>query len=101
MAHMLAERAGRPIAWIHMPVPLGRYDDAFFAPLETLALPAGTELYLGVVHGEDGVEGTKRRMAAARKFAPAFGIGTECGIARARTPDVVNNLIRIHVEAAK
>ncbi len=101
MAHLLAERAGRPIAWIHMPVPLGRDDDAFFAPLKTLNLPAGTELYLGVVHGEDGVEGTKRRMAAARKFAPAFGIATECGMARARTPDVVNNLIRIHAEAAK
>jgi methionine synthase II (cobalamin-independent) len=101
MAHLLVARAGRPIAWIHMPVPVGRSDDAFFAPLKDLQLPAGTELYLGVVAAADGVEGTKKRMAAARKYAPAFGIGTECGMARARTPDVVETLIRIHAEAAK
>lgn len=101
LAHLIAHCAGRPIAWIHMPVPVARHDDAFFAPLKQLALPAGTELYLGLVHAADGVEGTRRRMAAAQKFAPQFGIGTECGIARARTPAVVENLIRIHAEAAK
>jgi hypothetical protein len=101
LAHLIAAHAGRPISWVHMPVPLGRDDDAFFAPLATLALPAGTELYLGLVHAADGVAGTRRRMAAARKSAPEFGIATECGMARARTPDVVHELIRIHAEAAQ
>jgi hypothetical protein len=101
LAHLLVAQAGRPIAWVHMPVPLNRDDEAFFAPLAQLALPAGTELYLGVVHATDGVAGARRRMAAARKFAPEFGIATECGMARARTPDVVHNLIRIHAEAAQ
>jgi methionine synthase II (cobalamin-independent) len=100
LAHHIADHAGRPIAWVHMPVPAGRDDEAFFAPLEQLALPAGTELYLGLVHPKD-LAGTRRRMAAARKFAPEFGIATECGMARARTPDVVHDLIRIHAEAAR
>jgi hypothetical protein len=101
LAHHIAAHAGRPIAWVHMPVPAGRDDDQFFAPLAKLSLPAETELYLGLVHAADGVAGTRRRMAAARKFVPAFGIATECGMARARTPDVVQNLIRIHADAAQ
>jgi hypothetical protein len=101
LAHHIVAHAGRPIAWMHMPVPAGRDDDQFFAPLAKLSLPAETELYLGLVHAADGVAGTRRRMAAARKFVPAFGIATECGMARARTPDVVQNLIRIHADAAQ
>jgi len=101
LANLLVVTAGRPVAFMHMPVPVARHDEAFFAPLANLALPAGTELYLGCVHASDGVEGTKRRMAAARKFAPNFGIATECGMARARTPSVVHDLIRVHAEAAR
>ena len=100
LANLLGDSAGRPIAFIHMPVPVARDDDPFFAPLGGLALGAGTELYLGLVHASDGVAGTKRRMAAARKVAPEFGIATECGMARARTPDVVHDLIRVHAGAA-
>jgi hypothetical protein len=63
-----------------------------------LKLGAGTELYLGVVHARDGVEGTKARMAAARRYAPEFGIATECGMARARSDATVRELLRIHAE---
>ena len=36
------------------------------APLRDLKLADGTELFLGVVHAKDGVEGAKARIAAAR-----------------------------------
>jgi hypothetical protein len=99
-ANLLTQCAGRPIAFIHMPVPISRDDEAFFAPLQGLALAADTELYLGLVHAAGGVAGTKKRMASARKFVSEFGIATECGMARARTPDIVHDLIRVHAGAA-
>jgi hypothetical protein len=100
MADLLVSCAGRAVAYVHMPVPIERTDDAFFAPLAGLRLPPGTELYLGLVHAADGVEGTRRRMAAAQKFAPAFGIGSECGISRARTPERVVDFLRVYAGAA-
>ncbi len=74
MANLIARSVARPIAWMHMPVPIERTDDAFYAPLKDLRLAAGTELYLGLVHARDGVDGTKRRIAAAKKVIPVFGI---------------------------
>ena len=73
--------ARRDLTWLHLPVPIERDDDAFYAPLAELAPVA--ELYLGLVHREDGVDGARRRIAAASKIVPAFGVGTECGIGRA------------------
>ena len=67
LANLIARSVQRPITWMHMPVPIDRADDAFYAPLRNLQLGTGTELYLGLVHARDGVEGTARRMAAARK----------------------------------
>src|SRR5215475_5719638 len=64
----------RPIDLVHMPVPRDRSDDAYFAPLRGLALPGETELCLGLVHYTDGVEGTKRRRATARRHAQKFAI---------------------------
>jgi hypothetical protein len=37
-----------------MPVPKGRTDDAYFAPLDNLRLHPETKLYLGLVHRCDG-----------------------------------------------
>jgi hypothetical protein len=84
-----------------MPVPISRDDDAYFAPLRDLRLPSGTEFYLGLVHAKDGVAGTLKRMATARKFVRDFGIGSECGISRARKPDLVTEILRVHAGAAK
>ena len=60
------DKLSRPLAWWHFPVPIARDDEAYFAPLKDLRLPAGTEVYAGVVHVADGVEGARRRLAAAR-----------------------------------
>jgi methionine synthase II (cobalamin-independent) len=99
-ANLIVANARPPIAWVHMPVPIARHDDAFFAPLKNLRLPQGTELYLGLVHARDGIEGTKRRMAAARKIVNGFGIAAECGMARARSPETVLRFLEVHAGAA-
>ena len=91
--------APRPVHWIHMPVPRGRTDDAYFAPLRNLELGPETELYLGLVHYTDGVEGTRRRIAAAERHAAEFGIAAECGFGR-RPAETVPELLRIHAAAA-
>ncbi|HUK60093.1 MAG TPA: hypothetical protein VLV50_12755 [Stellaceae bacterium] len=101
LANLIGASVKHKVAWMHMPVPVARDDDAFFAPLRGLKLGSGTELYLGLVHAKDGVDGTMRRITAARKFAGPFGIASECGIARARTPDTVRKLIEVHAGAAK
>jgi methionine synthase II (cobalamin-independent) len=87
----------RPIAYFHIPVPITRTDDDFYRPLKNLTLPRGTELYLGLVHAKDGAEGTRARIAVARKYAGDFGIATECGFARARTRDVIEQILEVHV----
>ena len=101
LANALAKTISHPLAFVHMPVPIARTDDAFFAPLQDLDLAAGTELYLGVVHAADGAEGTQKRIAVARRYVKAFGIATECGIARARTPDLVKSLIEVHAATSR
>jgi hypothetical protein len=95
-ANALVKTIAHPLAYIHMPVPMARSDDAFHRPLRDLALGPGTELYLGVVHAGDGVEGAKARIAAAQRHAAKFGIATECGMARARSEQTVRKLLEIH-----
>ncbi len=98
-ANALAQGIGHAIAYIHMPVPIGRTDEAYFQPLSGLKLAPGTELYLGCVHAADGVPGAQRRIQAAHKFAAKFGIATECGMGRCKTPEVVTQLLEIHAGA--
>jgi hypothetical protein len=73
----------------------------FFQPFRNLRLSPGTDLYLGVVHAADGVEGAEKRLAAAGKHVRVSGIATECGMARAKTPDVVIRLLEIHAKASR
>ena len=102
-ANRVSRQVKRPIALIHMPVPRNRADDAYFSPLQRLALRPETELCLGLVHHTDGVEGTRRRLATAKRHVPAsaagFAIGTECGFGR-RDPATVPELLRIHAAVA-
>jgi hypothetical protein len=100
MANLIARSVDRPITWMHMPVPIDRSDDPFYEPLEKLELGPETELYLGLVHAEDGVEGTTRRITAARRHAPKFGIASECGISRGRDPRLAMDFITTYAGAA-
>ncbi|HZU88007.1 MAG TPA: hypothetical protein VE993_02005 [Stellaceae bacterium] len=100
LADLILSCVAHEVAYIHMPVPIARDDDAYYAPLQNLKRPPATELYLGLVHARDGVEGAKRRMATARRHVPGFGIASECGIARARKPEVVIEFLRVYAGAA-
>lgn len=92
-------RVKRSIDFFHLPVPKGRTDDAYFAPLEKLKLRPGTALYLGLIHHNDA-EGDKARLAAARRHAKIDGIGTECGMARG-DPARLPALLAAHARAAE
>jgi hypothetical protein len=91
----LLEHVDRRVDWVHMPVPIERDDDAYFAPLAGLRLPPETELYLGLVHFEDGVAGTQRRIDAAAPHADGFGVATECGLGRIPCEEVLP-VLQIH-----
>ena len=99
LANALKGEVTHPIAYVHMPVPVDRSDDAYFKPLDDLALDSATEIYLGVIHLQDGVEGARRRIAAAQRHLPQFGIATECGLGRCKTPDIVSRILQLHAEA--
>jgi SAM-dependent methyltransferase len=97
IANALTASLGRPLHWLHLPVPRERTDEAYYAPLRELRLRPETELYLGLIHHADGVEGTARRMDVAGKFSTGFGAATECGWGR-RAPATIAELLRIHRE---
>ena len=81
MTNAIVAGVNRPIQFFHMPVVKARTDDAYFAPLKNLKPQPETELYLGLIHHDDG-SGDQARLAAARRFARVDGVGTECGMAR-------------------
>ena len=85
----------RAVDWIHLPVPKGRSDAAYFAPLAQLELQEYTDLYLGLVHLTDGIDGTNERIAAAQEVVAEFGVATECGFGR-RPAETVPALLDIH-----
>ncbi|WP_243229628.1 hypothetical protein [Microbacterium sp. CIAB417] len=96
-ANAVVAAASRPLTWLHLPVPIERDDAAYFEALAALT-PVG-ELYLGLVHREDGVEGAERRIAAASRFVEEFGVATECGIGRAPAGST-EGILRTHAEVA-
>lgn len=100
ISNIITPMVTRPIDWIHMPVPVDRTDEDYFRPLENLKLDSETELYLGLVHVTDGVEGTRQRIAAASKLVSDFGVATECGFGR-RPPETVPELMEIHAQVAE
>jgi len=101
LANRLIAAINRPLGWIHMPVPIDRNDDAYFVPLKNLGLKPGTELYLGLVHFRDGLEGAKRRIAVAERIAPQnFGIAFECGLGRRPPEEPIRPFLELHREIA-
>ena len=98
--NLITARVTRPVTWVHMPVPIARSDDAYFADLRHLQLPEGTELYLGLVHLADGLNGGRRRIAAASKARAEFGIATECGF-RYVPVEAVLQLLDLHKQLAR
>jgi methionine synthase II (cobalamin-independent) len=92
-------KISRKIDFIHLPVPRLRSDTDYFGPLRALQLQSSTELYLGLVHDIDGVEGALARAAAAKTVIDRFGIATECGLSQ-RTPENIRQILKLEAEIA-
>src|SRR5262249_1622012 len=99
MTNAIVAGVNRPIQFFHMPVPKGRTDDAYFAPLARLRLGPGTRPYFGLLH-PNAAEGDARRLSAARRHVRVDGIGTECGMARG-DPTRLPALLAAHARAAE
>ena len=95
LANAFVVASGRRVDWIHLPV-LDRSDDAFFAPLARLA-PQGARVYLGAIHN---MPRFKERIATARKYLPAFGLGAYCGFGR-QPPSELRNILDDHLQAVE
>jgi hypothetical protein len=100
MANAVSRALARDIQLIHMPVPIGRDDDAYFAPLDRLEVRPGTNVSLGLVHLSDGLAGARRRMATARKHIGRFAIATECGMNHVPR-ERLEEMLRLHAEIAR
>jgi hypothetical protein len=81
-------------------VPIERDDIAYFKPFEALRLDAGTQVYLGLVHQEDEIEGARRRMTAADHVLSGYGVAAECGLGRL-PPDTIPHLLDVHRQIAR
>jgi len=100
VANALAASLSRPLNFVHMPVPRNRSDADYFAPLAQLNLAPATELFLGLVHMTDGIDGSLNRMASAQRYREAFGIATECGFGR-RSPETIEHLLELHAALSR
>ena len=98
-ANGLRKEVNRTIELVHMPVPRGRTDDAYYEPLADLDLLPETKIALGLIHYTGGVAGTRKRIAIAEKYRAGFAVATECGFGR-RDPETIVPLLRIHAEVA-
>lgn len=88
VANSLTAAASRPLQWLSFSVPIDRSDEAYFEPLAKLELDADCQLFLGLVHHQDGVDGAQRRIDAAKQYFQGFGVSTECGMGRKPTEAV-------------
>ena len=95
IANALTLSLGRSLDWIHFPVQGDHVDVRYFETLGQLQLRPETQLYLGVLHLEDGLVGAKARIVAAQRFVHDFGVATDCGWGRHRSQDVPT-LVELH-----
>ena len=100
ITNRLTAAAPRAIDCIHVPVPIDRDDDAYFAPLAALALDPRDELYLGPDPLRDGVEGARRRIAAARRHAAGLRRRRPSAASAAAHPETIAPLLALHAEVA-
>jgi hypothetical protein len=83
-ARAVTSAVDRPIAFVHLACPYQWTDPTAWRPLAELELDPATELFLGLVHAQDGIEGARLRaqLAGPAIGARAFGVATECGMGR-------------------
>ncbi len=99
IANAVSATMTRPMNWLHLPVPEDRLDVAFFEKLGPLILGSATELYLGLIHVDQGELGVNARITAARRFLSNFGVATACGWGRSAHGDI-EELVKLHIDAS-
>ena len=99
IADGFTSRLARRLDFLHLPVPKDRTDAAYFEPLRSLNVPAGTEVMLGLIHYDDA-QGDAARIATASNYLTFFGVATECGWGRT-DPARVTGLLESHARAAQ
>ena len=85
-ANAIASRVTRPIGYLHIPT-IPEHEGSGFEPLAALALGTETQLFLGVIHAHDGLDGALARIRAAETVVSDFGIASFCGLG---SPELVN-----------
>jgi ubiquinone/menaquinone biosynthesis C-methylase UbiE len=100
VANALAATVGRPFNWVHMPAAAPAADSSFFEPLRELRLHAETELYLGLLRPEEGLEQTLERAALAHELIGEFGLATVCGWGRLAQRNVTE-LMSAHARCSR
>jgi hypothetical protein len=100
-ANALTDRINRKIDYIHM-ASIPQHDRRDYASLERLKLNEGTKLFLGLIHGSDGLEGAHRRVEAASEFRSDFGVAHFCGMfpVFGVDPDRLEDLLDLHRQVA-
>ncbi len=76
----IRSKVSRPINWLHVPVPRPHDKTEYFAPLRSLDRGAETELYLGLLYPDDGVERTRQKLDVAQHCVGDFGVAAACGL---------------------
>lgn len=84
IGNAIFENAPRRVEFLHMPTvhAVETITAEDYAPLRDLRVPDDTQLYLGVVDLDGGLEATRRHVIAASSALDHFGIATECGLGR-------------------
>jgi hypothetical protein len=99
-ANAIADSVTRPLTFLHMPVPINRFDEQFFEPLADLKLSPKTEFYLGLVH-PDSKENMRKRLELADRYISGYGIASECGISRARTRELTMKFLQAYADNSR
>ena len=99
-ANAIANAITRPLTFLHMPVPINRFDEEFYLPLADLKLKPKTEFYLGLVH-PDSKENMRTRLELANKYINGYGIASECGISRARTRELTMKFLQAYADNSR
>ena len=109
VVNRLNAEARRQVGWFAFTVPQYQRDPSYFEPLHGLRIRPGTEIYFALVpyhpdEQEPGTTAEQVRLIDANLVAhpgnggaPAWGICTECGMARAEREDIPR-LLDLHRE---
>lgn len=93
VANSVSVGARRPVNFIAFTVPQYQREESYFEPLAGLDVSATTELYFALVpyhpeHQADGTTAQQVRLIDAHLGERAWGICTECGMARAEREEI-------------